>query len=146
MPRFTVKNLPRLKLSDLLRRRKMTLDWFIKESGVQTYEALCARCHRLGVQPPPESDWKALRPKKVSSPSDGVVVLDPPDVTEESTGRRIDPEAPVTKPGVEVVTEKKQTTADEPKPDGGKDSKAATTAPKSPRRGRRKKKEDQPTE
>lgn len=145
MPRITVKNLPRLKLSDLLRRRKMTLDWFINESGVQTYEALCARCHRLGVQPPPESAWKELRPETVSSPSDGIVVLDPPEVTEESTGRRIDPDAPVTVPGVEVVTEKKMK-AEEPKPDDGKDAKAATTAPKSPRRGRRRKKEDQPTE
>jgi hypothetical protein len=104
MPRIKVKNMPRLRLTDLLRRRKTTLDAFITESGVQTYEALVIRCNRLGVAPPDRSAWDELRPDIVSSPSDGVVVLDPPDVVEESTGRRIDPDAPVTVPEVKVVT------------------------------------------
>lgn len=77
-----IKNMPRLTLANLLRRRKMTLNDFINESGVQTYAALVNRCARIGVQPPPEEEYKSLRPAVVTSQSDGVIVLEPPDVVE----------------------------------------------------------------
>lgn len=84
MSRVNIKNLPQLRLADLLRRRKMTLNSFIEESGVQTYEALALKCERLGCVPPLREEWQALRPAIVSSPSDGVIVMDPvPALVEE---------------------------------------------------------------
>jgi hypothetical protein len=132
----------------------MSLETFIDDSGVQTYEGLVNRCNRLGCQPPTLEEYRVLRPHIVSSPQDGVVVLEPPDVTEESTGRKIDPEAPVTVPEVKVITEKlkkpvvdKKTKVTEPElPDGGSVSPVTTTDPQGSRRGRRKKKESPPTE
>jgi len=72
-----IKNLPKLRLADLLRRRKTTLEVFILESGIQTYAALVTRCQRMGVQPPNEAEFHEIRPTIVSSPSDGVVVFEP---------------------------------------------------------------------
>ena len=96
--------MPKLGLGDLLRRRKMTLAYFIKESGVSSYGALVGRCEGLGVQPPPERDYLALFPVPATSQQDGVIVLDPIPVIDEITGREIDPDAPVTVPGIEVIT------------------------------------------
>src|SRR3990167_532353 len=75
MSNIKVRNVPRLKLGDLLRRRKMTLKLFMDEFGITTYEALAIRCKRLGVQPPDESAFVALNMPLVSSPTEGVVVL-----------------------------------------------------------------------
>ncbi|MFA6608957.1 MAG: hypothetical protein WCT07_03570 [Candidatus Paceibacterota bacterium] len=75
MSNIKVRNAPRLKLSDLLRRRKMTLKLFMDEFGITTYEALAIRCKRLGVQPPDESAFVALNMPLVSSPTEGVIVL-----------------------------------------------------------------------
>jgi hypothetical protein len=52
-----LKNLPVLKLSDLLRKRRKTLKQFIDELGISNYEALCARCQRIGVAPPTAEDF-----------------------------------------------------------------------------------------
>lgn len=150
MARVKVKNMPRLRLSDLLRRRKMTLETFVTDSGVQTYEALVIRCQRLGCLPPAEAEYKKLRPDAVNSPSDGVVVLDPPPVIEEQTGRMIDPDAPVTVPEVKVIIEparedKKTSVKDADSPTDGATAETSAT-PKGSRRGRRRKKESQPTE
>ena len=78
MSNIRVKNVPRLKLGDLLRRRKMSLKTFMDEFGVTTYEALTFRCKRLGVQAPEESEFKALNMPMVSDPSEGVIVLAAP--------------------------------------------------------------------
>jgi hypothetical protein len=100
-----VNNMPRLKLADLLRRRKMSLHQLLDEFGITTYEGLVIRCGRMGVTPPPEADFKVAHPDKpVNSPQEGVVVLEPPPVVDEISGRKIDPEAPVA-PEVRVITE-----------------------------------------
>lgn len=101
----TLKNLPRLRLADLLRRRKMTLAQFVQESGIHAYGALTQRCDALGVQPPSEEEYTCVVPVKVSSQQDGVVVLEPIPVFDEITGKEIDPDAQVMLPGIEVITD-----------------------------------------
>ncbi len=97
---------PKLKLSDLLRRRKMTLRRLLDEFGITTFEGLCTRCTRMGVLPPSETEFKVAFPDPpVNNPPEGVIVLEPPPVIDEITGREIDPDAPVEEPGVIVTTE-----------------------------------------
>lgn len=105
MTRITLTNEPRLKLSDLLRRRKSTLKQFIDEHGISTFDGLKITCQRMGVAPPQDDDFYAVVPRlpKVSSPQEGVVVVEPLPVIDETTGKKIDIEAPV-KPEVIVVT------------------------------------------
>jgi hypothetical protein len=81
---MALKNMPRLRLADLLKRRKMTLLQFINESGVQTYEGLVNRCDRIGVQPPAKDEYMILKPEIVSSPQDGVVILEPEPIPEDT--------------------------------------------------------------
>lgn len=103
--RVVVKNMPKLKLGDLLRRRKMTLKQMLDEFGITTYEGLAIRCTRMGVLPPTEAEFKAVGPKvRVNSPTEGIVVVEPPHVVDDITGRRIEPSAP-TLPEVKVITE-----------------------------------------
>jgi hypothetical protein len=99
-----LKNMPRLKLADLLRRRKMTLGQFLAEHGITTYGGLSNRCDSMGVTPPTEAEFDACAPPKVNNPQEGVVVLEPPTVVDELSGKKIDPEAPVV-PEVKVITE-----------------------------------------
>lgn len=73
-----IRNLPKLHLADLLRRRKMTLTQFINESGIVAYGALVERCTALGVQPPEEAEYNVIVPQPISSQQDGVIVLEPP--------------------------------------------------------------------
>jgi len=104
--RVVVKNMPKLKLSDLLRRRKMTLRALLDEFGITTYGGLLVRCERMGCAPPTEAEFKVAYPTGpiVNSPQEGVVVLEPPPVIDDISGRKIDPEAPVA-PEVKVITE-----------------------------------------
>lgn len=90
--RYTLKNQPRLRLADLLRRRRMQLQQFLAEFGITTYEGLCERCRRMGVAPPELQDFEAVIPPtaKVNNPTEGVVVLEAPPVIAESTGQEID--------------------------------------------------------
>jgi hypothetical protein len=99
-----LKNLPRLRLADLLRRRKMTLGQFVKELGITSYGALCERCGALGVAQPTEKEYGQVAPIATSQ-QDGVIVLEPIPFTDDLTGRTIDPDAPVIAPTIEVVTD-----------------------------------------
>lgn len=76
MSRIQVKNLPRLKLSDLLRRRKMTLRQLLDEFGITTYDSLLERCNRMGVAPPTEDEFLVVAPLPVNNPSEGVFVIE----------------------------------------------------------------------
>lgn len=76
MSRIQVKNLPRLKLSNLLRRRKMTLRQLLDEFGITTYDSLIERCNRMGVAPPDENEFLAVAPVPVNNPSEGVFVIE----------------------------------------------------------------------
>jgi len=82
-----LKNLPGLKLTDLLRRKKKTLEKFINEFGITTYESLLARCDRIGVVAPLLEEFEEIVTRPVSSPMEGVVVLKAPPVVNEHTGK-----------------------------------------------------------
>ncbi len=91
MTKIYLKNMPKLRLGDLLRRRKMALRQFLDEHGLTTYEGLVIRCDKLGVQPPDETEFKAACPASpVNNPTEGVVVLEPPPVIDGNTGRTIE--------------------------------------------------------
>lgn len=78
---------PKLKLTDLLRRRKMTLKQLLDEYGITTYSSLTIRCDRMGVLPPTHDEFtNVVGTIVVSSPTEGVVVLEPPRVIKDSTG------------------------------------------------------------
>lgn len=105
MSRITLKNLPRLKLTELLRRRKMTLKQLLDSFGITTYAGLVNHCERVGVNPPSEAEFRVAHPlPPVNSPQEGVVVLEPPPVVDEISGKHIDPDAPVM-PKVKVLSD-----------------------------------------
>lgn len=138
MSKVTVKNMPRLRLSDLLKRRKMTLEGFLQDSGVQTYEALVNRCNRLGCLPPLREEYRQLRPVIVNSPQDGVVVLEAPPLIEESTGKNLD---------LPVEDEQRMVNAsDALDSDGGTMQDVAPMPTQGSRKARKPKKESQPLE
>lgn len=79
--RLQKKSISSINLTDLLRKKKTTLESYIKENGIVTYELLSARCGSLGVVPPPEKDFlnamgNPVTPE-ISSPTEGIVVLNP---------------------------------------------------------------------
>lgn len=91
--RFTAKDhRPKLRLEDLLRRRRTTLAAFVAELGVTTYAALLNWCTRTGVLAPSPEEFTAAFPAaaRVNSPQEGVVVLEAPRVISEVTGDPID--------------------------------------------------------
>jgi len=76
--KIVLKNTPKLKLIDLLRRRKMSLKTLCTEFGITTYEGLVIRCNRMGVAEVPEEEFNAaVGTLRVTSPTEGVVVLEP---------------------------------------------------------------------
>jgi hypothetical protein len=134
---------PRLKLSDLLRRRKMTLKQMLAEHGITAYETLVIRCNRMGVQPPTLAEFRVVMPEAVNSAQEGVVVLDPPKVVDEISGRPIDPEAPVEQPGIVVLTDRPYEPFKPPFPESVKAPMEDTVRPS---KKLHKKKEDQSPE
>jgi hypothetical protein len=96
-------SLSKISLFDVLRKRRTNLKKFLEDSGIVTYELLTARCASMGVLPPDEKafieakGFNASEPPTISSPTEGLLVLEPPHVVEESTGKNIyveDREAP----------------------------------------------------
>lgn len=96
MSKVVVRNLPQIKLSDLLRRRKSNLKKFVNDLGISTYESLKENCTRIGVQPPLEDEWLKVRDDFVTSPTEGIIVIDPPDFLKDDN-RVIFTENPVLK-------------------------------------------------
>lgn len=88
--RFTLKNMPKLRLADLLRRRKMTLKQFLNEFGITTYEGLASRCERMGVVPPPGHEFLATALTVVNNPSEGIVVVELPVVVHDDVAEVAD--------------------------------------------------------
>lgn len=84
MSNYKIQNLPLIKLTDLLRRRKTTLKKFLQNMGIVTYSTLEQKCKKMGVSPPAEDDFKEALGVVVSSPQEGILVLDPPLLTKES--------------------------------------------------------------
>lgn len=84
MTKVKLRNMPRLSLGDVLRRRKMTLKQFIGEFGITTYVSLNSLCDRMGCAPPSVEEFDAIcAPIKhvVNSPQEGIIVLEPPPVS-----------------------------------------------------------------
>lgn len=105
--RIVAKNPPKLRLADVIRRRRTTLASLINEIGLTTYAGLEIWCKRMGVEPPTLQEFHAVIPEdipRVSSPQEGVVILEPPPVIDEQSGHQIDPDAPAF-PGVEIILE-----------------------------------------
>lgn len=92
--RIILKNQPRLRLADIIRRRRTTLKALIQELGISTYAGLENWCHRMGVVPPTQTEFSAVMPpsQKVNAPQEGVVVLEAPPVISDLLGRPIDPD------------------------------------------------------
>jgi hypothetical protein len=106
--RIVLKNQPRLRLADVLRRRRSTLKALVGELGVSTYAGLEIWCARMGLVPPTDDEFSVIFPSKVNSPQEGVIVLTPPPVIAEPTGQPIDVE-PIKEPEtVEEPTEPSQ--------------------------------------
>jgi hypothetical protein len=91
MAKITRKNATTaIKLSDLLRKRKITLSKFIVDFGLHSYESLKTRCERIGVAPPDIETYKKAKGSDViNSPTDGIIVLDFPKIIDEKTGEEI---------------------------------------------------------
>jgi len=92
--RIILKNQPRLRLMDVLRRRRSTLKSLVKELGISTYAALTNYCVRLGIEPPIRNECLSVFPftpcALVNSPQEGIVVLNPPPLINESNGTSLD--------------------------------------------------------
>lgn len=113
--RLQKKSLSRIALTDLLRRRRTNLENFLNDMGIVTYELLVSRCASMGVTPPSEEQFLKARGNQVtheiSSPTEGIVVLNPPpvdDTLEEPL--ESDPAAETTQQDlhVEVASKKKR--------------------------------------
>lgn len=84
MGKIKLKNLPRLKLTNLLKRRKSTLNDFMKEFGLTTYESLKITCARMGVETPTIEEFNELDTVSngkqfINSPAEGVVTAPAPE-------------------------------------------------------------------
>lgn len=80
--RLSKNSISKVNLSDILRRRRKTLSQFLNEFGIVTYELLVSRCNSMGVVPPSEEKFLAAtggNPPQVSSPSEGVVIVETPE-------------------------------------------------------------------
>lgn len=55
---------PKLGLVDLLRRRRMTLQDWLNENVVNTYDDLLAWCQLVGVVPPSFDEWEGMKPQQ----------------------------------------------------------------------------------
>lgn len=90
MSNITLKNTPRLKMTDLLRRRKMTLKQLMDGFGITTFSGLDNHCNRIGVVTPSQDDFElATKGKQVNNPTEGVVVIEPAPVIAEASGKPI---------------------------------------------------------
>ena len=79
--RLQKKSLSRVTLESLLRKKKTNLQGFLRETGIVTYELLAERCASIGVVPPSVSQFLEAKGNpvthEVSSPMEGIVVLNP---------------------------------------------------------------------
>lgn len=80
---------PKIRLADLLRRRRATFTQWVAEVGIQTYEQLTRYCHKMGICPPTEEEFHQVVPvTPVTVPTEGIVCVDvePVRVIGERTG------------------------------------------------------------
>jgi len=95
MSKFKPKKTPPIRLTDLLKKKKTNLKQFLSASGITTYFTLSQKCNKMGVSPPLETEFHEAVGIIVSSPQEGVVVLDPPTLLKD-TGKKIQVDEPPT--------------------------------------------------
>lgn len=87
--RLNKKSISKIMLVDLLRRKQISLEKFLTEHGIVTYDRLVSRCLSIGVIPPSESQFNISMGSPImhefSSPTEGIVVLNPLSSVEEET-------------------------------------------------------------
>lgn len=92
--RLQEKSLSKLTLDSLLRKKRSTLENFLKETGIVTYETLEVRCRSIGVVPPEREQFLRAMGNPVvheySSPTEGIVVLNPLEVEDSKETDRSD--------------------------------------------------------
>ena len=66
---------PKVKLSDILRRRKATFAQWVNDSGIQTYDQLVRHCDAMGIFAPSAEEFAAAFPKneQICVPTEGIV-------------------------------------------------------------------------
>lgn len=84
MSQFRVRGLPPIRLLDLLKKRRTNLKEFLKNTGIAAYSTLELKCQKLGVSVPTEEEFNLALGTAVSSPQEGVIVLDPPKLTKDT--------------------------------------------------------------
>ena len=89
MANYRIKGLPKIKLTNLLKKRRTTLKEFLKNSGIASYQTLLSKCEKMGVESPSEVDFNLALGNVVSSPQEGLLVLDSPSLVKDSSGDQI---------------------------------------------------------
>lgn len=120
--RLHERSISKVTLLNVLKRRKSNLKRFLEETGIVTYELLLTRCDSMGVIPPEEQEFldatgaEAKGTATVSSPAEGLIVLDPPKIINELTGQQV--RMPEIENDTSAVTaELQEDTAKEPETD-----------------------------
>lgn len=92
--KFQKKTVSKIALTDLLRRKRTNLEKYIADNGIFSYELLTARCFSIGVIPPTEEQFLKARGVnslyEISSPTEGIVVLNPPISVEDEYNESIE--------------------------------------------------------
>ena len=84
MTHIPIKNKTKLPLMSLLKRRKTSLKDFLHERGITTYTALENYCEVNGVESPDESVFLALGIPVATVQTEGIVVLEPTNLSSEA--------------------------------------------------------------
>lgn len=89
MANYRIKGLPKIKLLNLLKKKRTNLKEFLSNSGIASYQTLLLKCANMGVDSPSEQEFNDALGPIVSSPQEGVIVLDPPNLVKDQTGAKI---------------------------------------------------------
>jgi hypothetical protein len=94
--RLQKKSMSRVSLLDLLRRKRTNLEKFLTDTGIVTYELLVSRCSSMGAVPPTLEQFLKAKGNptthEVSSPTEGIVVLNPPPPPKDTVETQEEPE------------------------------------------------------
>jgi len=94
--RLHQRSISKVTLLNVLKRRKSDLKRFLSDTGIVTYELLKSRCDSMGVIPPEEREFldaigtDSTGTASVSSPAEGLIVLGPPKIINELTGKEVE--------------------------------------------------------
>jgi hypothetical protein len=94
--RLNKNTFSKVSLLSVLKRKKISFQKYLDENGIVTYGLLVSRCNSMGMVPPTENEFLELTGRKhdetpkVSSPAEGVVILEPPQIISEKTGKPIE--------------------------------------------------------